>query len=392
MTASDHTASGTTAATTWNGKISAIQGWRVVMIVLIFLNHVDFELMGVDASWKVTFGDFANGFFFIITGFVLAHTYGPDIEDGSYRHKVFLGKRLKKIYPAYLLCAILGLLLRFPQGLHAVLCSIPSLFMVQSWVPDIDIFYGGNSPLWFVSTLLFIWAVFPWIYKASKRWWAVTIMATLYLSTFLLLDSERNLKVIEVFPLWRIPDILIGILSYRIAKTLITRKIANKTKNRELRCKTDSRELTGKPISRELAGKTDSRELAGKPISRGLANVLLLVAISIFALTVFFYDDIPAQPRISAIYWLVTPLALISTTAGCTVLNPVLSNRLMLTLGSYTMYFYLIHFVALGLASSIYRHIALPVWTFLPLCISLSLLAAYCLARLDRSFRKKGKN
>jgi peptidoglycan/LPS O-acetylase OafA/YrhL len=109
------------------------------------------------------------GFFFILSGFVLAHAH-PSLSDRPSR-ALFWFKRLVRIYPAYLFAFLMFLpiavekYLLHPTGMiHSA--SVRTFFlgaflsgtMLQSWT---SLSQAWNGPSWSVSVEAFFYLIFP---------------------------------------------------------------------------------------------------------------------------------------------------------------------------------------------------------------------------------------
>ena len=113
----------------------------------------------------------AVGFFFVLSGFILAYTYQADALD----RRAFWSARVARIYPVYLL----GLLTIAPALLlHArrnpgkfdgspVGSFIASALLVQAWVPTWAV--SWNYPAWSLSVETFFYALFPLILALLRR-------------------------------------------------------------------------------------------------------------------------------------------------------------------------------------------------------------------------------
>ena len=114
-------------------------------------------------------GPAAVGFFFILSGFVLAHRHlngGPRVQAPD-----FYWARFARLYPAYLLAFLLFLPVALQRyvvnpspgsaGRHTfVLSAVLSCLMLQSWTP---LAQAWNGPSWSLSVEAFMYLMFPFI-------------------------------------------------------------------------------------------------------------------------------------------------------------------------------------------------------------------------------------
>lgn len=112
--------------------------------------------------------------FFILSGFVLAHVYGPQLENKSFKFGSFIWARLARVYPVHILTlAIIFVLWIAAQKMgaevptHAFnLNHIPfHLMLMQAWgFVDAD---GWNFPSWSISAEWFAYLSFPALFAVS---------------------------------------------------------------------------------------------------------------------------------------------------------------------------------------------------------------------------------
>ncbi len=136
-------------------------------LAVLYLHWFTVVYPGLDAP-GVQSGNLAVLFFFVLSGFILAHVYCP---DASARIDVrrFAVARFARIYPAYLVGLLLTLPYYVPAWLHlnrngawasvaqplAVLTLTQTAFRGWSSV--------WNVPAWSLSVEAFFYLLFPWI-------------------------------------------------------------------------------------------------------------------------------------------------------------------------------------------------------------------------------------
>lgn len=186
---------------------------RFIFIFLIFISHVGY--VGVP---QFDFGGESGvSFFFVLSGFLLARRYGGDIECGTFRHKHFVWHQLSKFYPLHVAVLVLSVLLEY-RSVDALylLKSFSALLLVQSWVPDTSWFWTGNAVAWFLSDILFMYAVFPLIYRlvhGEKRWLALVALTVLifYVVYLHFVPACRYNELVYAPPLLRCIDFALGV-------------------------------------------------------------------------------------------------------------------------------------------------------------------------------------
>lgn len=195
--------------------IQEISSLRFIFIIAIFLHHTVAYTGG---------GYLGVEFFFVLGGFVMTLGYKDRVLGSEFSYKGFIFRRIAKYYPLHWLClaAILALMLLTGEfGKDKVGPLILNAALLQSWVPLKSVYFSFNAPSWYLSTMLFLVAVFPFLLKGieailkSKRWTAVFFTALLgsYLVLFVTLKDESRHFWLYINPLVRLMDYILGILS-----------------------------------------------------------------------------------------------------------------------------------------------------------------------------------
>jgi peptidoglycan/LPS O-acetylase OafA/YrhL len=125
-------------------------------------------------------GYLATDFFLMLSGYVLARTYGPRVLSADVDTLTFLKRRVQRIWPPHLvmlalfvaffvLTSVVGLAPQNPQWFQWDQL-LPQIFLVQAWfVPGTS---GWNIPTWTLSALIVAYALFPTVWRkaaASNR-------------------------------------------------------------------------------------------------------------------------------------------------------------------------------------------------------------------------------
>lgn len=186
--------------------IKPLQSLRGIMMILIFLSH--YSTIGHESPLKFG-GDAGVAFFFMLSGFVLTRAYGPGTKI-SWRKFIF--SRLRKIYPLYFigfLCA----------ALFFWLCGIPetiaTIFMVQSFVPDKSFYFAYNGVEWFISDLMFFYALFPFLLRIVNRQCFKALYIVLVIVYVILIsscDGNNLLSWFYIFPPTRLLCFISGMM------------------------------------------------------------------------------------------------------------------------------------------------------------------------------------
>ncbi len=115
-------------------------------------------------------------FFFVLSGFVLAHVYGREFSAGTYRHSRFLVKRIARVYPMHIvMLAFFVVLALVAPAIGLVLDSaerydfsqiLAQVFLVHAWVSTGETF---NYPSWSISAEFFAYLSFPVVMLLANR-------------------------------------------------------------------------------------------------------------------------------------------------------------------------------------------------------------------------------
>lgn len=164
----------TTRPDSGRSRLPSLTGLRFIAAFLVLLSHAGGFLLagsaGSGAEYAPYLFDAGNkgvSFFFILSGFVLAWVARPD--DTKLR---FWRRRLVKIYPNHLVVFAGTVLLMFSAGLAVTAANtVPTLFLVQSWIPDADVIQspGANTPSWSLACEVLFYLVFPWLFLLLRR-------------------------------------------------------------------------------------------------------------------------------------------------------------------------------------------------------------------------------
>ena len=216
--------SGTKSA---ESRLPSLTGMRSAAAGLVFFFHVAASGLWAPSHPATLFERAAGGgavgvsFFFVLSGFVLTWSARPgDTADRFWR------RRLVKIYPNYVVAwglALAGLLVAGRRvGLPAALAN---LFLVQSWWPGHDVYFGVNSVSWSLSCEAFFYLLFPWILpilsRVRRMRTAAAICAAAVLSVpvvILLLPADLRYWTFYIFPPVRLLEFILGMALALIVK------------------------------------------------------------------------------------------------------------------------------------------------------------------------------
>lgn len=204
--------------------ISSLQALRFIFAVFIFAQH--FLLLGENVRALLPgAGPMGVGFFLVLSGFVMSIGYAEKVKRSNFNWWDFMKKRLIRVWPLHILCLLVWLV---ATGLNGSLGSRPplpligNLFMLQGWIPMIEA--KGNDVSWCLSTLVFFYALFPWLTQLKTKWLILGLAAygalIVIFGVNLPLVDDRDFSLRYWFFYFSTParliDCIIGILAYRL--------------------------------------------------------------------------------------------------------------------------------------------------------------------------------
>lgn len=169
-------------------RFEALDGWRGLCALWIVLYHFRAVSHVYDWLWVRT-GDIAVDFFFVLSGFVIAHAYG-DRLDGPTSRMQFLIRRFGRLYPLHI--ATLAVVFALELGRHLVGLSAGAPLGRPTFTED-------TSPLALALNVLLVHA---WGFLHNFSWnvpsWSISVEWALCLLTAALSVFRRPLLVAGV--------------------------------------------------------------------------------------------------------------------------------------------------------------------------------------------------
>lgn len=181
---------------------------------------------------------FAEGFagvsfFFMLSGYILSHSYAARLRDGRIARREYLALRVARIAPLHWLCGLpLAVWALASSGVATLPVSLANLALLQSWVPDDHWYFSLNEPSWSLSDELFFYACFGWLALWPTRRVAWLAAALLALATAVAAARVRTghgaIRAGEgmtlthwltyILPLTRLLDFVIGMVLHRLPR------------------------------------------------------------------------------------------------------------------------------------------------------------------------------
>ncbi len=312
-------------------KIESLQALRALAFLGIFLLHV-----GCVVEWA-TLG---VACFFVLSGFLLVNSYrGKELELSIFNNFKFSIKKIKKLYPLHIITMLIACY--FPleyivenhayEAIGSLIKSVLlNVFLVQTFTPIVSENIALNGVAWYLSVSLVLYFLFPVILYLIRKIDKPVVLICSAIILWLLMyacgyyfidkpgaDGQLFTYVTYTCPLYRLGDFYIGC----VAGYLVFEKY-------------------------------------DVLIKQGVACKFLfentIIEVFVFLLTVAFYlcTKIEFQSKaLRAVFsnwtWALIFLALLwilifARRAG--IFTRFLSNRVLIFIGDYSAYLFLIHY------------------------------------------------
>ena len=173
------------------------------------------------------FGHLGVSFFYVLSGFVLAYIYDQRLGAPGAKADFFV-RRFARIYPAHLAIYVFGLAyflhaawLHHQPGWWIVAGALANLFLLHSWVPDENIYFGFAAGSWSLSNEAFFYATFPLWTRLPARGLVAAAAAVAFAIGWALVWFARSPNpefehwLFYINPSFRLLEFLTGILCFR---------------------------------------------------------------------------------------------------------------------------------------------------------------------------------
>ncbi len=172
-------------------------------------------------------------FFFVLSGFVLTHSYKDAFQSGlsTAQLKAYAVRRLARVYPLYGAVLLLYALVQYNQHGDKSVAFVwvswwAHALAVQAWLPDMALQQYWNAPGWSISSEFFFYAALPlvlWFFNKRSLGHAVAVLVAgavvvfcglYFLATQVLFAAQDGLGAAWVvrFPLLSVVPFLAGVL------------------------------------------------------------------------------------------------------------------------------------------------------------------------------------
>lgn len=153
-------------------RSNAIQGWRGLAIIMVFLAHTR-TFIRPDMTLFSDFGEKGVYIFIVLSGTLLyknslTKDYAGSLKDGF---RYALGK-VKRLYPLHLVLWLIMFAATTTKDnlIRHIIYSVFNVSLTQSFVPFSGIINSFNGPSWYLSMCLFLWVMTPVFIKFVEQY------------------------------------------------------------------------------------------------------------------------------------------------------------------------------------------------------------------------------
>ncbi len=300
--------------------INSLTALRFVFALMVFLLHICNSRIAMHFDSQTQWlainifkeGYIGVGFFFILSGFIMAYTYKDKFVKKRITKINFWVLRFARIYPLHLLTlfASIPLLMLWNFNMNDMM-GLPfavNFYLLQAYIlPEGNWFWSFNSVSWSISNEAFFYLLFPAIIFLLTKNLKFFIIAVLFACAIIPILMYETLETgfrpewFYIHPVFRLVDFLVGILLFEIYIKL-------------------------------------QRSKALK-----FMTLLELFSLMIFFCFFIFHNSINAIYRFSCYYWLPISFIILVFSLQRGYISRLLSNKYMLYFGKISYGFYMFH-------------------------------------------------
>ncbi|WP_277969329.1 acyltransferase family protein [Sphingomonas echinoides] len=215
-------------------RYEVLDSLRGICACVIVFYHLNTQGMLTNSGF-VQNGFLFVDFFFVLSGFVIAASYGGRLSRG-YSPTAFMLLRLGRIYPLHL--AVLALFLVFEivfavamphsagrpsfTDIYSVPLLVANLFLVQIFVgPDNG---SWNAPAWSIAAEFWTYLVFAFVFRTAGRWLVpICLLVAAGSCIYLAFLTDRYLEVFHNGALARcLYGFSLGVIAHTVQSRVAT--------------------------------------------------------------------------------------------------------------------------------------------------------------------------
>lgn len=332
--------------------IDTLTSLRLIFALMVFASHLCIINEAAFSGHIFKEGYVGVSFFFILSGFIIAHSYTNRLTNGTCSRKVFWVARIARIYPLHLLT----LAIAFVGGSTFIATQplswaqlLTSVTLTNAYIPRSDFYFAFNAPAWSLCCEQLFYTLFPLVIpfvKSPKK--LITALAAAILIVIIGSNATPEGYIKGIWytnPITRLPDFIVGILLWHAH---------NKIKK--------------------------------KSISYTAASIIECASILLFAIFYICAEDVPKAYRYSFYYWSPITAIILSFSLQKGALSRVLKTKTLIIGGEIS---YGIYLTQLLVISAIGSHITeLPPFA----AATITLLTIIVISYLSYNYFEKPMN
>lgn len=143
-------------------QLNSLTSLRFFAAIAVVLHHGSISL-APGSVWSTIFsaGYVGVSFFFVLSGFVLAWSFDPNLPVGP-----FYGRRFARIYPLHIITAAISVpVILYCGGSIVPGAALANVVLLQGWVPTEEYGSSLNGVSWSLSCEAFFYAMFPFVVR-----------------------------------------------------------------------------------------------------------------------------------------------------------------------------------------------------------------------------------
>lgn len=157
------------------GRLEQLTGLRFFAALLVFGVHFRWDTSPEALQAIVAQGYVGVSFFFVLSGFVLTHSYSRRVRAGEISFLSYALLRVARLTPLHLLTGLPFVYFAIIQNQaiyseeFGVVKTLLNVTFLQSWVPVSDYYFSLNAPSWSLSDEMFFYVCFFFLAALSPR-------------------------------------------------------------------------------------------------------------------------------------------------------------------------------------------------------------------------------
>jgi peptidoglycan/LPS O-acetylase OafA/YrhL len=183
-------------------RLTAARAGAALAVFVFHLDHWDVLTLPLASILYV-----GVGFFFVLSGFVLAWSASAEVST-----RTFYRRRFARVWPSHFATLLVSLVVPVVAVSRGRTEALLNLFLVQAWSRSSDVIYGMNGVSWSLSCEATFYALFPltiWVFTRCDARTRLVLTAIGLGGAFLFMSYSPALA--SSLPFVRFPEFLVGV-------------------------------------------------------------------------------------------------------------------------------------------------------------------------------------